>query len=89
MEPFTVMESSILMQMEILIEDGVPVTPAKLGSPPLYRWPFEKMQVGQSFALPEEHATAIRSAVSRYAARTQTKFVTRIENGTIRCWRTK
>lgn len=63
------------------IEKGVPIPG---------RFPFEQMEVGDSFAVPSGvPRTTISIAALRYGRKHGAKFTTRtLPDGTIRCWRT-
>ena len=53
------------------------------------RFPFDKMEVGDSFVITTKRQTA-SVAARRYGDKHGMKFVTRqMPDGTIRCWRTK
>jgi hypothetical protein len=53
------------------------------------RFPFEQMEVGDSFAVPSGvHRTTVSIAALRYGRKHGRKFITRkMPDGTIRCWR--
>jgi hypothetical protein len=52
-------------------------------------YPFAKMDVGDSFAVPPDvHRTTVSIAALRYGRKHDMKFSTRkTPDGTIRCWR--
>jgi hypothetical protein len=54
------------------------------------RFPFEQMEVGDSFAVPPSvHRTTVGIAALRYGRKHGMKFITRKTlDGTIRCWST-
>jgi hypothetical protein len=63
-----------------LIDKGVPIP---------NRFPFDKMEVGDSFVITTKRQTA-SVAARRYGDKHRMKFVTRqMPDGTIRCWRTQ
>jgi hypothetical protein len=64
------------------IEKGIPLP---------CRFPFEQMEVGDSFAVPPDvHRTTVSIAALRYGRKHGAKFSTRkTPDGTIRCWRTQ
>lgn len=53
------------------------------------RFPFDDMQVGDSFAIPSEvHRTTVSVAANRYGAKHGVKFTVRLmPNRSYRCWR--
>ncbi len=55
------------------------------------RFPFEQMEVGDSFVVPSGmHRTTVSIAALRYGRKHRMKFITRkMPDGTIRCWRTQ
>ena len=55
------------------------------------RFPFDKMEVGDSFAIPADvPRTTVNVAARRYGDKHNMKFITRqMPDGTIRCWRTQ
>jgi hypothetical protein len=63
-----------------LIDKGVPIP---------NRFPFDKMEVGDSFVITTKRSTAAVAA-RRYGDKHGMKFITRqMPDGAIRCWRTK
>ena len=53
------------------------------------RFPFEQMEVGDSFVITTKRQTA-SVAARRYGDKHGRKFITRkMPDGTIRCWRTQ
>lgn len=74
----------------IKLEKGIP----KPEKDPGGRWPFSKMDIGDSFAVPTEYAVPVRNALSSYTSywRKQGKnykFSTRNVDGGLRVWRDK
>jgi len=71
--------------MKIEVESGIPIP--KGGR--RHSWPFNTMDVGQSFAVPVKKAPTPKSMMGRYGDK---KFTSRtiVENGTKVCriWRT-
>lgn len=55
------------------------------------RYPFEQMEVGDSFAIPTSiKRQTVSVAARRYGDKHNKTFVTRkMPDGTIRCWRTE
>lgn len=77
--------------MEIKVEKGIPL-PTKPHFAATY-YPFDKMKVGDSFAVPKEHASTVRQ---RMAAINQTTgerdprvFTSRMMGEKLRVWRTE
>ena len=65
----------------------VPVVEKNIPLP--LKFPFDKMEVGDSFVITTKRQTA-SVAARRYGDKHGMKFVTRqMPDGTIRCWRTK
>jgi hypothetical protein len=64
------------------IEKGIPI-------PSSSRFPLDRMEVEDSFAIPERHMEALRSAIRKFCAQNPgRKFTTRREDrDTRRCWR--
>ena len=59
------------------------------GIPMPGKFPFEKMEVGDSFVIPHTARRAsVYIAAKRFAAEHGVKFATRkLPDGTLRCWR--
>lgn len=55
------------------------------------RFPFDKMEIGDSFSIPSNVRRSTASvAARRYGDKHKMKFITRkMPDGTIRCWRTE
>ena len=52
------------------------------------KWPFRKMEIGDSFELPDHEVKNARSSAYQLALRTNMKFIIRkMQDGTFRCWR--
>ncbi len=70
------------------IRDGVPIPPRAASI-----YPFDRLEVGQMFALPADGVVAVRAAALRYAHKHPgTKFAVRRLNGIAAgygCWRKK
>lgn len=66
------------------IDQGVPL-PARGPAP---RWPFRQMAVGDSFCAPRSQANTVKASASMFGKRSGRKFSTRMEDDSIRCWRT-
>jgi hypothetical protein len=77
-------------QAEFVIEDGVPISLRNLR----HMYPFDRMQVGQSFAIPPDLKHTSVASASRYYTRDmeargqKVEFRVRKLNGSYRCWRT-
>jgi hypothetical protein len=67
----------------------VPVVEKNIPLP--LKFPFDKMEVGDSFAIPSEVKRATVAVYARrYGDKHGMKFITRqMPDGSIRCWRTK
>lgn len=69
------------------IESGIPLKSWK----PRQRYPFPRMEVGDSFLLKsEDNLASVRSAACLYGKRHSTKFAVRCDDpvkDTHRCWR--
>ena len=63
--------------------------PIDKGIPLPKRYPFEHMQVGDSFVIPPNtHRTTVSIAAKRFGDKHGVKFATRkLPDGTLRCWR--
>ncbi len=66
--------------MKYKIEKNIPIKGTKRPS----KYPFDKMQVGDSFLVDNEKAGSIRSLIYRVGGK---KFRTRSVKGGIRVWR--
>ena len=65
------------------IEHGIPIP---TGSP----YPFDDMEIGDSFALPKDQTNNVRMAVTRYKKdHPEWDYTTRVDDINIRLWRTK
>jgi hypothetical protein len=63
--------------------------PIDKGIPIPNRFPFDQMEVGDSFVITTKRHTA-SVAARRYGDKHNMKFITRqMPDGTIRCWRTQ
>jgi hypothetical protein len=63
--------------------------PIDKGVPIPNRFPFDQMEVGDSFVITTKRQTA-SVAARRYGDKHGMKFITRqMPDGTFRCWRTK
>lgn len=74
----------------VAIEKGVPLAPAKTKVP--VEWPLllNKLEVGDSFALPVEGRNAINTAMTAYRKATGKTLVCRtVDGGGLRVWRTE
>jgi hypothetical protein len=65
------------------IDTGVPL-------PGSVKYPFDKLDVGDSFVVGISKRSSVSSAATNYGKRTGTKFVVRkIEDDKLRVWRTE
>jgi hypothetical protein len=57
--------------------------------PPPFKYPFDQMDVGDSFAVPEAiKKNTVSIAARRYGEKSNAKFAFRkFKDGTYRCWR--
>lgn len=66
------------------IEQGIPVPLGDARS----RYPFQSMNVGDSFALTPQQVRSARNSMHAYAKRSGTRFTLReVGDGVWRCWR--
>lgn len=73
--------------MELSKDYAIPALCKKPGRPAKY--PLRTMEVGDSFLVPIDVVESVRSAANNVSTRTRAKFtVRRLEDGTVRCWRT-
>lgn len=75
-------------QSDYELDSGIPVPKVVAQA----RYPFGKMKPGDSFVIKEEDRVRVSVAASQYARRSplKIKFATRkMEDGTVRIWRTK
>lgn len=63
--------------------------PIDKGIPVPRKYPFDQMEVGDSFAVPPDtHRTTVSIAALRYGRKHGMRFVTRtMPDRTLRCWR--
>lgn len=81
--------------MDIEIEKGIPL-PNKAVGGKTRTYPFSKMDVGDSFTVPNPKNLSIaqlrnqvNSAVYAFSKNTDTKFTVRAIDGEVKVWRTK
>lgn len=54
------------------------------------KYPFSKMEIGDSFAVPLAERLKVRNAVGQYKCRTQGfNYVTKTDGDSLRIWRVK
>jgi hypothetical protein len=78
-----------------VIEKGIPIPPKQAGRPPQNKYPFKKMKVGHSFAVPvngqgyQKVQSAVSGNASNITKKTGAKFSTRFdkEAKAVRIWR--
>jgi hypothetical protein len=73
----------------IKIDKGMPIPP-----PPHKKYPFDLMEVGDSFFVPagediERTHNNLRCSALAFGLRRQQRFTTRREDGGVRVWRTE
>jgi hypothetical protein len=81
------------------IEDGIPIPPRQMPTPAPPVWPFDRLEIGQSFRIPvddpdprvaSEVADRARKLATGYARRHPGHwFVVRTVEGGVRVWRTE
>lgn len=72
--------------MNVKIQKNIPIPPkVRVGQPSKY--PYDLMNVGDSFARDCKSATSARAAASVMGKRLAKKFVTRPEGSKYRVWR--
>lgn len=74
----------------IVIEKNIPLPSPRnllsMGRPRIY--PFNVMEVGDSFAIPLKKKNAVAATANRYGKNNNMKFATRLmDNGMVRVWR--
>ena len=69
----------------IIIEKNIPIS----NDGRLCKYPFDQMEVGDSFFVPKDEAEKARSSAWKYAKRKGMRFETRKEKDGARIWRTK
>jgi hypothetical protein len=71
--------------MDIKIEKNIP--------PPEEHWkrkyPLNRMEVGDSFAIPKSEAARVRNAIWSHCKVTDHKYKSRVEGENVRVWRVK
>ena len=72
--------------MSVQIDTGVPLPPERAYSV-RFRYPFERMAVGDSFLCPDNHIKSVRAAAHQFGKRTTKRFVTRMTPDGLRVWR--
>jgi len=68
------------------IQKNIPI-PAKKSAGRKQVYPFEKMEVGDSFAIPLSKAKSAAAIMVKYAKRTGMKFTKRLLDKEVRIWR--
>lgn len=73
---------------EIKIESGIPIPESHAHHKGQSKYPFSKLQVGESFLFPDHvNRTNAESAKSRKGRLLNRKFVVRKTEDGLRCWR--
>jgi hypothetical protein len=68
----------------VVVEKNVPIPGRRVA----ILFPFEKMNVGDSFLIPEGKRSAVAYQIQAYrSANPGAKFITRVIGTQIRCWR--
>ena len=71
---------------EFTIEKGIPV-PKMTGAGRKTKYPFESMQVGDSFFVKDGTVKTLSRSCGTYGKRLERKFTSRTVNGGARVWR--
>ena len=70
------------------LEDGIPLADPKVSKGQLEKYPWSKMQVGQSFLVPDEKKVKNISAAARHAKKRHgIDLRVRTVEGGVRVWR--
>lgn len=70
------------------VDENIPMPPRKRGSGRKSRYPFEQLEVGQSFLVTDRKYASIGSTVARRNKQGEPKFAARTVNDGVRVWRT-
>lgn len=70
--------------LEIKRESGYAIPPARV----VYAYPYDEMEVGDSFVVPVASRARVLNANYRAGKRLQRVFIARTEGDQIRIWRT-
>lgn len=70
----------------MIIEKNVPLSDT-LNKGRKATYPFGKMEVGDSFRVPEEKSVTVRNSSFVYGSRNGKKFTVRKHEDAYRCWR--
>lgn len=73
---------------EFTIEKGIPVS-KRVGAGRETKYPFDLMEVGDSFLVTDLKVKTISRTCCRYGKRLSRKFVSRTVDGGVRVWRTE
>jgi len=73
---------------EFTIEKGVPV-PKQVGAGRKNKYPFDALEVGDSFFVKDTKVKAISKTCSNHGKRLSRKFASRTVDGGVRVWRTE
>lgn len=73
----------------IKIEKGVPITRRRHGKGGESKYPFEKLEIGDSFLLTNKTTNAFAASVTYWSRRLKRKFISRKVEGGVRVWRIK
>ena len=71
-----------------IVEKGVEMPPVSKGGG-VFKYPFLKMDIGDSFAAPKTEAAKLRSASSLYSIKSGKRFTVRTLGDVVRVWRQK
>lgn len=76
------------MMSEFTIEKGIPV-PKQIGAGRKTKYPFDLMEVGDSFLVTDLKVKTISRSCGTYGKRLERKFTSRTVDGGVRVWRTE
>lgn len=71
--------------MKYAVERGIPTPPKYRPRGPNRLYPYDKMEIGDSFAFPEEKLSSVRKTASRYQNKIGGQYV--VSGKHLRCWR--
>ena len=73
---------------EFTIEKGIPV-PKQVGAGRKNKYPFDAMEVGDSFFVKDGTVKTLSRSCGIYGKRLERKFASRTVDGGVRVWRTE
>ena len=69
------------------IEKGIPIPPVKHGGGASAKWPWDHMEIGDSFLMPARKMSTVSSQITTVSRRLGRKFAARAVDGGARVWR--